>query len=77
VFLIDKVVDNQIGRRYTCFIRWLQMKTIKEIKIDMGNNESAISVGVYQNDDGSYTWITFTKSGNCKRLATAMEKAGF
>lgn len=53
------------------------MKTIKEIKINMGNNESAIKSGVYQNDDGSFSWVTLTKSGNCKRLATAMKKAGF
>lgn len=53
------------------------MKTIKEIKINQGNNESAIARGVYQNDDGSFSWITFTRSGSCKTLKTAMKKAGF
>ena len=51
-------------------------KTIKEIKIDLGNNESVIGRGVYQNDDGSYFWITYSRSGVCKRLETAMKKAG-
>ncbi len=53
------------------------MTVIKEEKIDMENNSSRIAKGVYQNADGSYTWITFTRSGECKRLATAMKKAGF
>ena len=53
------------------------MKTIKEIRLESGNNESAIVKGVYQENDGSYTWITLSRSGNCKRLATAMNKAGF
>lgn len=53
------------------------MKTIKEIRTEAGNNESAIARGVYQNNDGSYTWITFTKSGSCKTLKAAMRKAGF
>lgn len=52
-------------------------KTIKEIKINMGNNESAIAKGVYENEDGTYSWLTFTRSGTCKKLSTAMEKAGF
>lgn len=53
------------------------MKTIKEEKTDLGNNETAIKRGVYQNADGSYTWITYTRSGTCKKRATAMKKAGF
>lgn len=53
------------------------MLTIKEIKVNMNNNESAIAKGVYQLKDGSYNWLTFTRSGNCKKLATAMKKAGF
>lgn len=53
------------------------MKTIKEVKVSMGNNESAIAHGVYQNDDGSFSWVTFTRSGTCKTLKTAMKKAGF
>ena len=53
------------------------MKKIKEIRANMGNNESAIARGVYQNADGSFSWITFTRSGTCKTLKTAMKKAGF
>ena len=53
------------------------MATIKEIRQETGNNESAIVRGVYQNDDGTFSWITFTKSGSCKMLKTAMKKAGF
>lgn len=53
------------------------MKAIKIVSVDMGNNETAIARGVYQNDDGSYFWVTFTRSGTCKKLATAMKKAGF
>ena len=53
------------------------MKTIKEIRTNMGNNESAIARGVYQSDDGSFSWITFTRSGTCKTLKNAMKKAGF
>lgn len=53
------------------------MKIIKEIKVNMGNNESAIKAGVYQNDDGTFSWITFTRYGECKKLSTAMRKAGF
>jgi hypothetical protein len=51
------------------------MKTIKEIKTKMNNNESAITKGVYQKESG-YLWITFTKSGECKTLKTALRKAG-
>ena len=50
------------------------MKIIKEIRIDMNNNESAIKAGVYETKDG-YEWITFTRSGTCKKLSTAMKKA--
>lgn len=53
------------------------MKAIKVITVDMGNNESAIARAIYQNDDGSYFWVTFTRSGTCKTLKTAMKKAGF
>lgn len=52
------------------------MKIIKEIKDVMNNNESAIRKGVYQEDDGSYSWLTYTKSGSGKKLVTAMRKAG-
>ena len=52
-------------------------KTIKKIKTNMGNNESAIAKGVYENEDGTYSWLTFTRSGTCKKLSTAMKKAGF
>lgn len=53
------------------------MVTINEIRQEAGNNESAIVKGVYQELDGSYTWVTFTKSGTCKTMKTAMKKAGF
>lgn len=52
------------------------MKTIKEIRIDMNNNESAIAKGVYKTNNG-YEWLTFTRSGTCKTLKTALKKAGF
>lgn len=52
-------------------------KTIKEIKMNMGNNESIIRAGVYQEADGTYRWLTATRCGSCKRLETAMKKAGF
>ena len=51
------------------------LETIKEKKEDMGNNESAIESGVYLTSDG-YMWLTYSKSGTCKKLATAMRKAG-
>ena len=53
------------------------MKTIKEIKQETGNNTSVIAKGVYQELDGTFTWVTYTRSGNCKRVSTAMKKAGF
>ena len=53
------------------------MKTIKEIRMDAGNNESAIVKGVYREADGSYIWLTLTRSGSCKNESTAMRKAGF
>jgi len=52
------------------------MTIIKEIRENRNNNESAIQAGVYKEDDGSYSWITYTKSGNCKKLATAMKRIG-
>ena len=53
------------------------MKTIKEQLTDMNNNESAVKRGVYQEIDGTYSWVTYTKSGRCNRLSTALAKAGF
>ena len=56
----------------------IKMKTtIKEELTNMNNNESQIRRGVYQEVDGSFTWITYTRSGNVKKLSTAMKKAGF
>ena len=52
------------------------MTTIKEIKLHSNSNETLTRKGVYQVEDG-YMWVTLTKSGYCKRLATAMKKAGF
>lgn len=53
------------------------MRTIREDRVEMNNNESAIKKAVYQNNDGSFTWMTYTRSGGCKRLKTALKKAGF
>ncbi|MDA3939616.1 MAG: hypothetical protein PF693_09935 [Spirochaetia bacterium] len=53
------------------------MTTIKEIRDDMNNNESAIRKGVYQLADGLFEWLTYTRSGECKKLSTAMRNAGF
>lgn len=52
------------------------MTTIIEIRTDMNNNESAIAKAIYQNIDGSYTWMTYTRSGNCKSYKTALNKIG-
>ena len=52
------------------------MKVIKEIREDRNNNESVVRAGVYQLADGTYEWLTYTRSGECKKLATAMRKAG-
>lgn len=52
-------------------------KTIKEQVIETGNNETAVAKGVYENEDGTYLWLTFTRSGTCKKLSTAMKNAGF
>jgi hypothetical protein len=57
--------------------RRYKMLVIREKKVKMGNNETAIAKGVYQNNDGSFSWITFTRSGTCKKLETALKKAGF
>lgn len=54
------------------------MITIKEIKTNMGNNESLVAKGVYFNKDtNEYHWLTYTRSGFCKKLKTALLKAGF
>ena len=66
------IADNK-GRS-----RGLQMtKTIKEQVVEMGNNETAVAKGVYENEDSTYSWHTFTRSGTCKKLSTAMKNAGF
>ncbi|MCP4395541.1 MAG: hypothetical protein GY804_14935 [Alphaproteobacteria bacterium] len=51
------------------------LETIKEIREDMGNNESAVEAGVYKTTEG-FMWVTYSQSGTCKRLATAIKKAG-
>ena len=51
------------------------VKTIVEIKQDMGNNETLTKKGVYLLADNSYFWVTLTQSGTCKKLETAMKKA--
>ena len=52
------------------------MRTVIEIKENMNNNESQIAKGIYQEKDGSYFWMTYTRSGNCKKLETAKRKIG-
>jgi len=52
------------------------MEIIKEIRDDMQNNSSRIRKGVYKTKTG-FQWVTYTKSGECKKLQTAMKKAGF
>ncbi len=46
-----------------------------EIKVVREDNK--VEQGVFQESNGSYLWVTYTKSGNCKSLSTAMRKAGF
>ena len=53
------------------------MKVVREEKTKMNNNESVIKRAVYQNESGSFTWMTYTRSGECKKIETAMRKAGF
>jgi hypothetical protein len=52
------------------------MEIIKEIKINGNNNENQVAKGVYKTENG-FMWLTFTRSGNCKNLSTALRKAGF
>jgi len=53
------------------------MKTIKEQLTIGNNNESQVKRGVYQLGDGSFEWLTYSRSGQCKTLKTALKKAGF
>jgi hypothetical protein len=48
---------------------------LKEIKVIREDNK--VEQGVFQEANGTYLWVTYTKSGNCKKLPTAMKKAGF
>lgn len=41
------------------------MKKSTTIKLDLGNNEE-LSQGVFENSDGTYLALTFTKSKNFK-----------
>lgn len=53
------------------------MHTVKTIMVereDMGNNETMILKGIYLQSDGSYSWLTSARSGNCKKLTTALKK---
>jgi len=51
------------------------LKTLAEIKVDLGNNESQVKKGVYLLEDNSFLWMTFTQTGTCKQLKTALKKA--
>lgn len=55
------------------------MEVIKEIKQSAEcNGEGLVKKGVYfVKETNEYFWMTFTKSGYCKKLSTAMKKAGF
>ncbi|MCP4700487.1 MAG: DUF1391 domain-containing protein [Gammaproteobacteria bacterium] len=46
------------------------MKATQTRIIDLGNNES-VSSGIHQNNDGTYTAMTFTRSKEFKTLAGA------
>ena len=48
---------------------------VVKIKLNMNNNESIIKAGVYKIGN-EYKWITFSRSGYCKTLKTALKKAG-
>lgn len=50
-----------------------KMKTIHEEK---DNHINKIKRGIYQENDGTFTWVTYTRSGNVKRLKTAFRKIG-
>ena len=53
------------------------MGCVREEKMVMENNESSVVRGVFQREDGSFSWITLHRAGDCKRLETALKKAGF
>lgn len=56
----------------------MQIKqVIKEIKETENNGDTMVKKGVYFTDENEYHWVTATRSGYCKTLATAMRKAGF
>jgi len=52
------------------------METIREEKTDMGNGDFLIRKGVYKIKEG-YKWILYCKSGECKKLTTALRRARF
>lgn len=49
-------------------------KTITETRENLGNNESRVKAGIYLTTDNEYWWLTYTRSGVCKRLKTAQNK---
>lgn len=51
---------------------------VREERKELGNGEIVVARGVYFNTiSREYNWLTFTKSGSCKKLSTALKKAGF
>lgn len=47
-----------------------------EIKV-IRDTDNRVVAGVFQELDGSYSWLTYSRSGTCKKLATAMKKCRF
>jgi hypothetical protein len=52
------------------------MKTIYEQKANLGNNESATAKGLYQEANGLYLALTFTKSKTFKTEKAARKFLG-
>jgi len=51
------------------------METIYEVITMDVNNDTTIIKGIYFSD-GVYSWLTPTRSGECKNLKTALKKIG-
>ena len=49
---------------------------MKEIRV-IRDEENKVVKGVFEEKDGSYTWLTYSRSGNCKKLTTAIKKCNF
>ena len=81
---IPKVIKGRlfIPKRYKkhlyFLVEWAIISLMNEVnkelvmnkRLDLGNNESVVS-GVFRNEDGTYTAMTFTKSKTFKTEAGA------